>query len=331
MALSYEQKHLEIIDRFKKLSSKDSDEWVLRLDPWPKREKQKTCVACVAKKPENQDNSCQEPSLGIIVLYLDQTTFKVVKVDSSACLAAKLSDNFFLGKSLQEFCRRNEWPTVDLILETAPRVEGACAELTFVVDGRNVATRASMLRSFSADEPHQLRCEILKSLPEPVCRSMSLAVPEPSTSTIMLSNNATEFEVHDGATFGLNRTFSTPPEVAVVPGPTKRRNSRKGRARETQLSRLDSVIDSVASASTEVTNSEPSLLKSMLETKRPLDSFQNDGGWPLVTEPEPYNSPKCFQSAILPGMDFPNPETKKKRQKASKPRKTASFMKKSVK
>lgn len=170
-------------------------------------------------------------------------------------------DDLFLHKSLHELCKKNEWPTVDLILETATKVEKSSADLTFTVDGKNIASKVSMQCSLNSNDPIQLNSEVIRTYHD-AARSLSLLNPGPSE----VDYNFNQKKEENFLKVNLERTFSMPlgvkielpiPKESNAPGPIKnsRRNSETvKKAKKTspnRISRMESVIDSVASQTSE--------------------------------------------------------------------------------
>jgi hypothetical protein len=310
MALTLYKTHNEIIDKLKKLSPADSDDWILRFHDGPsKKEKKKTCVACVAKKPDDPNSGELFPASGTFVLFLEKSDYKICKFEKRDATFPGINDIDFNGKSFQELCKRNEWPTIDLILETACRVEQTSAELTFSLNGLSIFSKVSTLSSLGSNEPVQLFCEVLKVCTDThppqqstsaasiartvsLMDSSSLQQQQPSTSGIcdMNENKLKNFPQ-------LNRTISVPCDGSVNPSripsncflpspptvtiPTKSIGSQKRKEK-----RLDSIIDSVATNSNiEMFSSPPlpssssssisELPSSMMPMGPPQAMFQN--------------------------------------------------------
>uniref|UniRef100_A0AC35FER1 Uncharacterized protein n=1 Tax=Panagrolaimus sp. PS1159 TaxID=55785 RepID=A0AC35FER1_9BILA len=267
MALTLYKTHNEIIDKLKKLSPADSDDWILRFNDGPKKDKKKTCIACVAKKPDDSGTDNIQGS-GTFVLFLDRTNFKICRFEKRDAIFPGINDINFNGKSLQELCKRNEWPTIDLILETACRIEQSSAEFTFSINGLSIYAKVATMSSLGSNEPIQLFCDILKVStdthpPSQIARTVSLMEPtpstiihqhhqqQPSTSGIICDMNENKLKQYPQ----LNRTISVPcdasistqhrgPSLTSTISPLKLNNRKE---------RLDSIIDLVATNSIETT------------------------------------------------------------------------------
>jgi hypothetical protein len=267
MALTLYKTHNEIIDKLKKLSPADSDDWILRFNDGPKKDKKKTCVACVAKKPDDSGADNIQGS-GTFVLFLDRTNFKICKFEKRDAIFPGINDINFNGKSLQELCKRNEWPTIDLILETACRIEQSSAEFTFSINGLSIYAKVATMSSLGSNEPIQLFCDILKVStdthpPSQIARTVSLMEPtlpssiihqhqQPSTSGIICDMNENKLKQYPQ----LNRTISVPCDASNIIS-THRGPSSTSTISPLKLNnrkeRLDSIIDSVATNSIETT------------------------------------------------------------------------------
>uniref|UniRef100_A0AC34FTF3 Uncharacterized protein n=1 Tax=Panagrolaimus sp. ES5 TaxID=591445 RepID=A0AC34FTF3_9BILA len=283
MALTLYKTHNEIIDKLKKLSPADSDDWILRFNDGPKKDKKKTCVACVAKKPDNSGADSIHGS-GTFVLFLDRLSFKICKFEKRDAIFPGINDINFNGKSLQELCKRNEWATIDLILETACRIEQSSAEFTFSINGLSVYAKVATLSSLGSNEPIQLYCDILKVStdthppiqPPQIARTVSLM---DSTTSSTTSSHLLQQHQHQPSTSGgngniidmnenklkqgpqLNRTISVPCDTSgnIISSRTSsstisisplKQNNIGGLQRRKE--RLDSIIDSVATNSIEM-------------------------------------------------------------------------------
>jgi hypothetical protein len=243
---------------------------------------EKTCVACVAKKPDN----CGEifPASGTFVLFLEKSDYKICKFEKRNATFPGISDIDFKGKSFQELCKRNEWPTIDVILETACRVEQTSAELTFSLNSLSIYAKVSTLSSLGSNEPIQLFCEVLKVCTDthpPVAPAISRTVSlmdstqhqqHASTSGIITSSSDTNENNKFKPYPQLNRTISVPCDGNSVnptrissncflssPPPQKPQISKPIGSQKRKEKRLDSIIDSVATNSTIEMFSSPPL------------------------------------------------------------------------
>uniref|UniRef100_A0AC34G697 Uncharacterized protein n=1 Tax=Panagrolaimus sp. ES5 TaxID=591445 RepID=A0AC34G697_9BILA len=187
-------------------------------------------------------------------------------------------------KSLQELCKRNEWATIDLILETACRIEQSSAEFTFSINGLSIYAKVATLSSLGSNEPIQLYCDILKVStdthppiqPPQIARTISLM--DSTTSSTSSSHLLQQHQHHPSTSGGngniidmnenklkqgpqLNRTISVPCDTSgnIISSRTSsstisisplKQNNIGGLQRRKE--RLDSIIDSVATNSIEM-------------------------------------------------------------------------------
>uniref|UniRef100_A0A7E4WB25 PAS domain-containing protein n=1 Tax=Panagrellus redivivus TaxID=6233 RepID=A0A7E4WB25_PANRE len=253
MALTLQKAQNEIIDKLKKLSPADSDHWILRFDDGPKckKDKKKTLVACVARRPSDDVPS------GTFSLFLDRVNFRVVGFDGRNANIPFLTDTTFHGKTLQELCKRQEWPTIDLILETACHVQRSSTELTFsLVDGINLVTTVMTLSSKGSTGPIQLQCQIQRSFGTAgVTRSVSISDPAVPSTSNSIDLNANQMD--KTAIPQLNRTISVPAQAHFF-GP----NSNSSTIGSCPDDRMDFVINSVVSNSE--SKPEGSMLRNLL-------------------------------------------------------------------